>query len=112
MDFINRWILIIKPKEPFLNWLKSIPGHDPELTLTELREDPTTILIPELEDDDEVDEFINKNYKIIFESELLSSDKNKAYWPKNLTIEVLREWFEISSSSIVLDFLDQDIEKN
>ena len=112
MEMINRWILIIKPKTPFLNWLKSIPGCDPDLTLLELRESPTTILIPKFDAEEEVDEFIKKNGETFFESELLNTGKNKEYWPKNISFKLFKEWFDIETSSIVFDFVEQDILKD
>ncbi len=101
MEMVNSWILFIKPKMPMLNWLKSIPGHDPDLTLSEIRKAPSTILIPEFDDDEELDEFVKQKSKTFFESELLNTGKNKTYWPDNISFKLFTEWFEVETSSIV-----------
>ncbi len=111
MESINRWILILKPQRSLLNWLKSIPGHDPGLTLSELRECPTTILIPEFDADEDADEFVRKNSETFFEGELLGIGVNKAYWPTSLSFELFKEWFEIEISSVVFDYVKKDIVK-
>jgi hypothetical protein len=46
---INRTVAIIKPKQPFLDWLKGLPDWDVKLTLRELREEEGTALFWSLE---------------------------------------------------------------
>ena len=49
MSMINRCILIVKAKQPFLLWLQSLP--DPaNLTLQQINEDSTAYLLPAYED--------------------------------------------------------------
>jgi hypothetical protein len=66
---INRSALTIKAKEPFLNWLNSLP--DPTaVTLVELNQDSNVYLLPEYEDDDKQGDILAQFYDLIFEEEL------------------------------------------
>jgi hypothetical protein len=46
MYTINRLIAIIKPKEPFMDWLESTPGWELDLSLDNIRDDCMALLIP------------------------------------------------------------------
>lgn len=45
---VNRSVLVIKPKQPFVDWLLSLPFRfDPEeVNLLNLREDCNALLVP------------------------------------------------------------------
>ncbi|MGR3178307.1 MAG: hypothetical protein ACUZ8E_09665 [Candidatus Anammoxibacter sp.] len=50
MGAINRSVVIVKVKEPFLDWLQSLP--DPtDITIDEINTDNSVYLLPEYEDD-------------------------------------------------------------
>ena len=42
--------VVIKPKQPFIDWLNSIPDEDIDFTLEQVSEDNITFLIPEYDD--------------------------------------------------------------
>jgi hypothetical protein len=46
MKKVNRSVIVVRAKEPFLQWLNSLP--DPgKFTLDEVNQDSTTFLLPE-----------------------------------------------------------------
>ena len=47
MQNVNRTAVIIKPKQPFVDWLNSIPGESTDNTLESVSEENTTFLIPD-----------------------------------------------------------------
>ena len=54
LDTINRSCLILKPKQPFVDWLNMIDLKEPidsnePIDLKEVREDVTVFLIPEFD---------------------------------------------------------------
>jgi hypothetical protein len=52
---INRSLVMLKPKQPFLDWARSLDDEDEDLTLDQLAEDSTAYLIQELwEDSDQL----------------------------------------------------------
>ena len=72
MKSINRNIVIIKPKEPFLDWLRKLPDPVTEITPEFLRTDCMSFLIPEMGPEDEVFALVGKHYAKIFEAELMA----------------------------------------
>ena len=46
MDVINRSAVIVMPAEPFLKWLHRADSTSAELTLADLRREPTIYLLP------------------------------------------------------------------
>lgn len=48
MSEINRSLVILKPKQPFLDWTRTLEDEDKDLTLEQLAEDSIAYLIPEL----------------------------------------------------------------
>jgi hypothetical protein len=49
MDMINRSALLVKPGQPFLDWLRRVDPTSAQLTLEDLRREPTIYLLPERE---------------------------------------------------------------
>ena len=66
MYAINRVVIVIKPKEPFVDWVNSTEDTGVVITLDELRQDCTVCLIPEVQDDDELQEILERNYPLLF----------------------------------------------
>ena len=54
MYFVDRSVAVIKPKQPFVDWLNQVPDNDMELSLDSLRADCTVILIPEFDEPEEL----------------------------------------------------------
>jgi hypothetical protein len=54
MLVLNRSAIVVKPKEPFLDWLHAADPSGRDLTLLDLVREPTIYLIPECDTDDDV----------------------------------------------------------
>ncbi len=50
MNEINRGVIVVKPRLPFLEWVNSTGDDDMVLTLEEATRDSTAYLTPEIED--------------------------------------------------------------
>ncbi len=72
MFIVDRSAAVLKPKQPFLDWLNNLPGNDIILSLDEVRSDCTVVLIPEVIEQEDgiarVDDIADK----LFEMELSS----------------------------------------
>lgn len=101
VDSKDIFAVLIKPREPFLNWARNIPPLFPDLTLEELCEDPNIYLFSDCHSHDECLECINKCYKIIFENELNNWNEDKALWPGSITESTFEEWFSLEIFSSV-----------
>jgi hypothetical protein len=112
MKSINRAIAVIKPKEPYIDWICSLadaPAERP--TVVELSQDCTTYLIPSYDQDEEAFEHIEAIYETIFETELESWCTDPSVWPPERSYEMFREWFEIELHSEIYDSVDGKIRK-
>lgn len=78
---VNRGLVIVLAKEPFREWLQSLP--DPcDMSLEEINEDSTAYLVPEFEDDKERDRVLKKFYEMIFEDQLACWWTSEKDWPQ------------------------------
>jgi len=107
MDYIDRCLIILRPKEPFLVWLKSLP--DPvDYTLEDLRSDAKAVLIPDFDGDEELDDFLSTHAVELFEAELEDWWTEKALWPKDRDEKLFQQWFDIEFHSTVADLVQED----
>jgi len=107
---LNRSIIIIKVKEPFLNWLRSLPEPENKITIDEINFDNSVYLLPEYEMDDEREEILEDYYDIIFEDQLADWWTDSAIWPKTRNLSTFKKWFTIEFHSLVLDLVDLPLE--
>jgi hypothetical protein len=108
LPLVNRNALTVEPTEAYLEWAKSAPEPMPELTMQELCEERTVYLIPEVEE--ELEEWLKKNYRRIFEEELESWCTDESQWPEDLSLGKFKEFFKISYSSLVFDLNEETLE--
>jgi len=102
---INRSVVIVKAKEPFVNWLAMLP--DPAtVSLEELNRDPAAYLLPEYETEAEREVVIRRCYPGIFEAELEGWWENEDDWPKIRDYQAFKQWFQVEFSSAVFDMTD------
>ena len=101
MNSINRTVITIKGKEPFVEWANSFDDGGPKMNINELHS--TAYLIPDTYDEFNYEKYLKKNFKTIFMSELHSWMIEPSVWPKKLTYKVFTEWFEIQISDMVFD---------
>ncbi|BBO81577.1 hypothetical protein DSCO28_21430 [Desulfosarcina ovata subsp. sediminis] len=104
MDSINRQVAVIKPKDPYIKWINSLPGTTDPVSIDELQDDCTAILLPHFDTEQESMNFLKKNFRSIFENELFGWHTDEKDWPKKLSFRLFQEWFEIELHTEVIDF--------
>ncbi|NHR04922.1 hypothetical protein HA052_06895 [Chromobacterium haemolyticum] len=112
MYFVDRSVAVIKPKQPFLDWLNQAPDNDMDLALDSLRADCTVILLPEFDEPEEGVAYIDEIYEQLFKMELASWYEDEETWPKDLSLKAFWEWFDVEIHSTVIDSVDADISNN
>jgi len=111
MEMLNRSAVIVKPRQPYLEWT----GRDDVEGLAEsvfeaLHTEPTVYLLPEYEDPSSEQKVLEECWPGLFEAMLEGWVTDEACWPKNRTFEMFHEWFEVQMSSIVQDLhLDEPL---
>ena len=110
MKFINRGVVILKPKPPFVDWTNRTGDGNLVLTLGEIAGDSTAYLTPEIEGDQELREFLEQSHMILFEQELFEWSRDESEWPIDRDLDMFLEWFDIEFYSTVIDSVDEGIE--
>jgi len=108
---INRTAVVIIPRKPFWDWVNDAePSSESELT-SKIKEDETVYLLPEFDDEDELERHLQKISKEIFENELMAWYTDESLWPPDRSWKTFKEWFDYKVHEIVFDILREEIEK-
>ena len=99
---IDRCMLMVIPKKAYFERANSLPSTysiiEPEDTV-----EPSSYLLPDFDDEEDVEKFISKNFRVIFENELSAWTSNQSEWPIKITFKVFKDWFDIHVSTMVFD---------
>jgi hypothetical protein len=109
MDMLNRSAIVVKPKQPFLDWLHVADPTSMHLTLQDLLREPTIYLIPECDTDEEVAEVLRELCEEIFEEQLAGWYTDKSAWPRDRTFAVFSQWFDYQHHSMLVDLCDEPL---
>lgn len=105
MPLLNRSLLIVRPRKPFLDWYLALADAE-DVTLEELREEPTGYLLSEYELEEDRETVLQHFWDLVFEHELMAWADDEAKWPQTRTFTMFGEWFEVELSSLVIDIVD------
>ena len=110
METINRSAIIIKPAQPFLDWLQQVDPTSAHLTLEDLQREPTIYLVPECDTEDHAVECLGESAGTIFEEHLDGWYRVPAVWPTKRDLATFQRWFEFSFHSMIVDVCDDVLE--
>ncbi len=108
---LNRAALIVRYKQPFVDWINAVdpsPSYDP-LTLADVDRERTVYLV-EVEDADELGQWLANNHEELFEEELAGWYTDPALWPRDRSLKRLEEWFSLELHTVVVDTGDSALE--
>ncbi len=107
--FVNRNALTVIPKKPFLDWVKKVEGN----SLFPLEAIENNIyLVQEKGSNEEIQEWLNKNFERVFKKELEAWHTLEKLWPENRTYQMFCDWFDVSYQSMVYDMEDYPVDKD
>jgi hypothetical protein len=111
---VYRCAVIVKPKQPFLNWLNKVELSI-RTSLEELQRDCHMYLVPNFEEVDVIETAIEKylrlNYSDIFINELTAWYTDNRKFPK-FSYALFIKWFDISMNTMIFDTVNLPIEKD
>ena len=112
MRILNRTAVSIVGAQPYVDWTRSHSTDADTGLLTVVRARPfgSTFLLPELELEEDAQEWIEENAAWIFEFQLSAWTEDESEWPETRDIKTFREWFTIDLHSVVVDVGDDDID--
>ncbi len=103
---VDRAVLVLKPKAPFLAWARSVDEEATEISMEALSLDSTAYLVPDFESDAERAHLIENFFVELFEEQLDSWHADQEKWPVERGLEMFHEWFEPQFHSVVLDVME------
>lgn len=109
MVTLNRSAIIVRPKQPFLDWLHTADPTSGSVTRRELVLEPTVYLIPECDTDAELDTALRVLCEEIFVDQLAGWYTDETTWPKDRNFETFCRWFEFQHHSMLVDLCDEPL---
>ena len=112
MRVINRTAVSIVGAQPYVDWTRHHDADASRGTLTVVRAKPfgTAFLLPELELEEDVQEWVEENWEWLFEFQLDAWTSDQSTWPEGRDLKRFKEWFRIDIHNVVVDVGDDDIE--
>jgi hypothetical protein len=104
MPEINRSLIIVTVKQPFIDWAHLTDPED-DTELNDINDDPTAYLVPEYPIIDEQEAIIDWCATYVFENELMSWCTDEELWPTRRDAATFREWFDVKFHSMVNDIV-------
>ncbi len=105
---INRSVVIVKAKQPFVNWLAMMPSPE-VISLEELNREPNAYLIPEYDEEAEREGIMRNYYVKIFEQELWAWSRDENEWPVIRDYAAFKQWFQLEYAPLVFDLDDIEL---
>ncbi|HIJ89030.1 MAG TPA: hypothetical protein HPP97_15350 [Desulfuromonadales bacterium] len=105
---VNRSLLIVKAREPFREWVASLPGKG-NITIRDLNTGCKAYLVPEFEGNQQRDDLLERLYADLFVEQLFQWCIDDVKWPRNRTFALFNRWFEPEFYPVVEDTVECDI---
>ena len=102
LEPIDQSAIVVNLTDTFLNWV-NFTDDSPNMTLQSINDENHVYLIPEYENDKELESYLKKNYLVIFENELMAWWTDPDGWPKKRTYTLFKEFFHIEKNSMVFE---------
>jgi hypothetical protein len=103
---VNRSVLIVRAKQPYVDWANSQGDEIKDMTIERMNEDDTIYLVRDYIDDKEKEDIIKEHYEYIFEDKLYSWITDESTWPEHRDYKLFNEWFDTEFHSMVVDMED------
>lgn len=103
MEPIDRSFLVVKGNEPFFRWARSLPNALPDIDPAQINRDLPGFLVPVLDDDGELADYLETAARGLFESIMSDWETNRKLWPAPRNATLFRQWFHVELVAMVVD---------
>jgi hypothetical protein len=112
MRVINRTAVTIVGGRPYLDWTRQTEAdvNRGTLTVARARTYGSAFLLPELDLEEEIQEWVEDNAAWLFEFQLSAWTEDESTWPASRDLTMFREWFRVDIHNVVIDVGDEEIE--
>jgi hypothetical protein len=106
MHEIPRSLVILKPKQPFLNWINSQPTDIEPFTLSQASEAMDGILIPQFGLPKLAMAYVEANVERLFDYVLKDWGGWEHTWPPQRDLDTFHRWFDVEVHCTLCDAAD------
>ena len=112
MRVLNRTAVSVTGADPYIAWTRGTDADGDTGVLTVRRAKPygSVFLLPELELEEDVQEWVEDNATWVFEVQLAAWTEDESVWPATRDVAAFRQWFRIDVHNVVIDVSDDEIE--
>ncbi len=104
---INRYALIVSPSSALLNWAVSEqPALRNDVDPDDATDLATVFLLPDFEDINEVDEWLEQHFDAILETLLEEWIADDSLWPERLEYSHFEKYADYTVSNMVIDTVE------
>lgn len=103
---INRSAIVVRAKQPLFDWLHSLNPDDELINSKDIGE--TIYLVEDLLSEEEIEAWLKDNYYKIFFKELSGWHLIISDYPRKLSFEMFKGWFDYKSYPMVID-VEEDV---
>ncbi len=109
MKLVNRSALSVKPTQAFVDWINLLEPTEEgdDLTLSDVDQESTVYLIPEMDTEEALHTYVRERYLDILENELSAWEEDYRMWPDALDWELFERFLLVEFSYLSVD-LDDD----
>lgn len=108
MKMLNRSAINVRLQQPFVDWINNLPGGTEEkITLAEVNQEATTYLLPELEDEQDLNTLLEEYHLDLLENELLSWEEDSQFWPTNRDKHLFTQFLQVELAFMAFDLDEQ-----
>jgi hypothetical protein len=109
---INRGLIIIRFKQPFVDWVNEAdpyPGSGTRMSIEQVNDDSPAFLIHDYASE-EFGNWLEECYELLFEQILEEWYVDPALWPQDRTLKLFKAWCDVEVHSMVVDMVDGPLE--
>ena len=107
--FLNRGLVVLRPREPFITWVRDADPEHAGVADELLAGYLGAYLIPQFESDEESWGWIRTNASLVFSVVLNEWYTDRSVWPTRRDWDALQEWFQVEFTELVWDLVDESL---
>ena len=101
MEHLDRMALVIRPKQPYVDWANSFDDDGPEYDPS--ARSASVFLNNEVVNVTDIGRVVRKCWRAIFEERLHAWMRDPGVWPRRRSRDMFLEWFDVQICEMVFD---------
>lgn len=109
---VNRSVAVLRPKQPFIDWLRTLPGGwDTPPSAATLADACNALLVPAHDEPEALRAYVRAHGDTLFAAELADWCDDERLWPEDRSAARFAEWFDIAVFPVVTDLDEAPLER-